>query len=82
MTGKYQELREGDKLKFIYLKVPNMLNERVLAFTGKIPNEFGLDGCIDYDLQFEKTFLEPLRTILGVLGWTTEKVDTLEGLFG
>lgn len=82
LTGKYQELREGDKLKFIYLKVPNMLNERVLAFTGKIPNEFGLDGCIDYDLQFEKTFLEPLRTILGVLGWTTEKVDTLEGLFG
>ena len=82
LGGKYQEIREGDKIKFIYLKTPNMLGDKVLAFTGKIPDEFGLDGYIDYDLQFEKTFLEPLRTILGVIGWKDEKVDTLESLFG
>lgn len=82
LGGKYQEIREGDKIKFIYLKTPNMLGEKVIAFTGKIPDEFELDGYIDYDLQFEKTFLEPLRTILGVLGWREEKVDTLESLFG
>lgn len=82
LGGKYQEIREGDKIKFIYLKTPNMLGEKVIAFTGRIPDEFGLDGYIDYDLQFEKTFIEPLRTILGVIGWHEEKVDTLEGLFG
>jgi DNA polymerase elongation subunit (family B) len=82
LGGKYQEIREGDKIKFIYLKTPNMLGEKVIAFTGKIPDEFELDGYIDYDLQFEKTFLEPLRTILGVLGWREEAVNTLEALFG
>lgn len=82
LGDKYQEVREGDKIKFIYLIMPNMLNEKVIAFTGKIPEEFGLDGFIDYDLQLDKTFIEPLRTILGVLGWSVEKVDTLEALFG
>ena len=69
-------------MKFIYLNIPNPIGEKVIAFGSKIPDEFGLSGFIDYDLQFEKTFLEPLRTILGVLGWTDEKVDTLEALFG
>lgn len=82
LGGKYQEIREGDKLKFIYLNTPNPIGEKVIAFGGKIPDEFGLSTFIDYDLQFEKTFLEPLRTILGVLGWSDEKVDTLESLFG
>jgi DNA polymerase elongation subunit (family B) len=81
LTGKYQEIREGDKIKFIYLKTPNPLHEKVVAFGSKIPTEFDLDGFIDYDLQFDKTFIEPLRTILGVLGWKEEPVQTLEGLF-
>jgi len=82
LTGKFQEIREGDKIRFIYLNTPNPVGEKVIAFTSRIPEEFNLNGFIDYDTQFEKTFLEPLRTILGVLGWTDEKVDTLESLFG
>jgi DNA polymerase elongation subunit (family B) len=82
LTGKFQEIREGDKLKFLYLNSPNPIGERVIAFSRKIPDEFSLGGFIDYETQFEKTFLEPLRTILGVLGWTDEKVDSLESLFG
>jgi DNA polymerase elongation subunit (family B) len=82
LGGKYQEIREGDKIKFLYLKTPNPLHEKVIAFTSKIPDEFNLDGFVDYDLQFEKTFLEPMRNILGVLGWKEEPVHTLEGLFG
>jgi hypothetical protein len=58
------------------------LHEKVIAFGSKIPDEFNLDGFVDYDLQFEKTFLEPMRNILGVLGWKEEPVHTLEGLFG
>jgi len=57
------------------------LHEKVVAFGSKIPTEFDLDGFIDYDLQFDKSFIEPLRTILGVLGWKEEPVQTLEGLF-
>ena len=82
LGGKYQEIREGDKIKFLYLKTPNPLHEKVIAFGSKIPDEFNLDGFVDYDLQFEKTFLEPMRNILGVLGWKEEVVHTLEGLFG
>ena len=81
LTDRYQEIREGDKIKFIYLKVPNPMSERVIAFSSKIPDEFNLEGFYDHDLQFEKTFLEPLKSILSVIGWNHEKVDTLEGLF-
>lgn len=82
LTGKYQEIREGEKLKFIYLKNPNPLGEKVIAMTNKLPVEFDLKGYIDHDMQFEKTFLEPLKSILDVIGWRDEKVDTLEALFG
>jgi DNA polymerase elongation subunit (family B) len=78
---RYQEIREGDKLKFIYLKNPNIIGEKVISFSSKLPTEFELDEFIDHDLQFEKTFLEPLRSILNVIGWNDERVDTLESLF-
>jgi DNA polymerase elongation subunit (family B) len=81
IDSMYQDIREGDKIKFIYLKTPNPIGEKVIAFGGKIPAEFGLEPYIDRDLQFEKAFLDPLRTILGVIGWHEEKMETLDGLF-
>ena len=82
LTHKYPLIQEGEKIKFVYLRTPNKINENVIAFIQTFPLELGLDKSIDYDLQFEKSFLEPLKTILDTIGWKTEKVNTLEALFG
>jgi DNA polymerase elongation subunit (family B) len=69
----------GDKVKFVYLKVPNILHENVIAFTASgVPKEFGIQNNIDYDLQFQKAYLEPLNSILNVIEWSAEKQMTLD----
>jgi len=82
LTHKYPLIQEGEKIKFVMLRTPNKINENVIAFIQSLPSEFGLDKSIDFDLQFEKSFLEPLKSILDTIGWKTEKVNTLEALFG
>lgn len=81
LESKYPLIGEGEKIKFVMLKKPNTIHENVIAFPNKLPEEFGLDKFIDYQLQFEKTFLEPLTGILEAAGWTPEKVMTLDSLF-
>ena len=75
---KYQEIQEGDKVKFIKLKQPNTLHQDVIAFIGVLPKEFDLHKYIDYDNQFDKSFLEPLRLIVDAINWSFEKHSTLE----
>jgi DNA polymerase elongation subunit (family B) len=82
LTHKYPMILDGEKIKFVMLKTPNKINENVMAFLQTFPPEFELDKHIDYDLQFEKSFLEPLKMILDIIGWKTEKLNTLEFLFG
>ena len=86
LEKKYPNINEGDKIKFLYLKKPNPLGgfagqDHVVSFVNKIPDEFSLGEFIDYKTQFEKSFLEPLKNILNVIGWSHEKRTTLEGLF-
>jgi DNA polymerase elongation subunit (family B) len=81
LTKKYPLIQEGEKLKYTYLKMPNPFKDTVISFPGRLPKEFGLQEYIDYDLQFEKAFLEPIKIILNCMEWTTEKVSTLEDFF-
>jgi DNA polymerase elongation subunit (family B) len=81
LTKKYPLIQEGEKLKYTYLKMPNHFKDTVISFPGRLPAEFGLQEYIDYDLQFEKSFLEPIKVILNCLEWNTEKVSTLEDFF-
>ena len=78
---KYPNLRNGDKLKFIYLKQPNPIKENVIAFPDYLPEEFGLDEYIDRELQFEKTFLDAIEAILQPIGWTSSPQMTLDLFF-
>jgi DNA polymerase elongation subunit (family B) len=71
-------IRNGDKIKFVYLKIPNQIRENVISFPDRLPAELGLHRYIDYDLQFEKSFLEPLKIILDSIGWQTEDRGSLE----
>jgi hypothetical protein len=54
----------------------------VISYPNRLPPEFGLQEYIDYDLQFEKAFLEPIKVILDQIGWSTEKRNSLESFFG
>lgn len=81
VAHKYEDIKEGDKIKFIYLKEPNIVKENVMAFIGTLPVEFGVHKYIDYDMMFQKAFIEPMDTIIKSLGWNTEPQATLEDLF-
>ena len=81
LTNKYSLIGNGEKIKFIYLKKPNIIQENIISFIQDFPTELGLDKYIDYDLQFEKSFLEPLKSILDAIGWKTEHTTTLESFF-
>jgi DNA polymerase elongation subunit (family B) len=81
LTKKYQLIQEGEKIKFVYLKQPNPFNNNTLAFLSVIPKKFEATAFIDYDLQFEKAFLEPLDIILSTINWSSEKIESLEDFF-
>jgi DNA polymerase elongation subunit (family B) len=81
LTKKYPLIQEGEKLKYSYLKMPNPFKDTVISFPGRLPTEFGLDSYIDYELQFDKAFIEPIKVILTCMDWTIEKVSTLEDFF-
>ena len=81
LDTKYERVRDGDKVKFTYMKLPNSCRSNVIAYPNILPREFGLNQYIDYDTQFEKSFLEPLRTILDAVGWKVEEEVSLEDFF-
>ena len=70
-----------DKIKFTYLKEPNPTKDKVIAFANALPSEFDLDSHIDRDMQFEKAYLEPIKSVLNVVGWQYEKQESLESFF-
>ena len=74
-------IQDGDKIKFAYLKTPNKLGETVIATADYLPKEFGLDSLIDREKQFEKSFLEPMKSITEVIDWKVEKTASLEDFF-
>lgn len=82
LETNYEIIKEGEKIKFVYLKEPNPFGETVMSFIGRIPKEFELEKSVDYDLQFQKSFGEPLNIILSCIGWHSEKISSLEDFFG
>jgi len=81
LSEKYNTINNGEKIKFCYLKKPNPIHENVISFINEFPMELGLMNYIDYDLQFDKAFLEPLKTLLDSIGWSVEKTSTLDSFF-
>ena len=77
----YTPIRNGDKIKYIYLYPNNPLKENIIGFVDVLPAEFKLHKFIDNDTQFDKAFLEPAKLILDAIGWNAEPVATLEDFF-
>lgn len=81
LTNKYSLIYETDKIRWAYLKMPNPLIDTVIAVPDFLPRELNLERYIDYDVQFEKTFLEPMKTFFSAAGWEYEKTATLDDFF-
>ena len=81
LNKKYEMVENGSRIKFCYLRTPNTIRENVIAFPDILPEEFKLHNYVDYDKQFEKTFIEPLKLILDAIGWNPEEQATLEEFF-
>ena len=79
---RYENVKNSDKIHFTYLTVPNPINENVISFINVLPREFELNGYVDYDMQFDKSFIEPLRNIITLIGWNVEPVASLDSFFG
>jgi DNA polymerase elongation subunit (family B) len=82
ITRKYEPITNGNKIKFVYLRTPNPINENVISFNSVLPKEFDLHDYVDYDLQFEKVFLDALQIVIEPLGWHAEEKASLESFFG
>jgi hypothetical protein len=81
LDKKYPSIQSGEKIKFVYLKVPNLIQENVFSFIQEFPRELQLEKYVDYETQFNKSFVEPMKIILDAIGWSVEKSVSLESFF-
>ena len=81
ITLRYSDIKEGEKIKFVYLKKPNVIRENVISFLDVVPKEFGIHEYVDYDLMFEKVFLDPIEIMVQSLGWKVRQTASLEDFF-
>jgi len=73
LTNKYPLIQEGEKIKFLNMRTPNRMQSNVISFMTKLPKELDIHSHLDYDIQFEKAFIEPLTFIMNQIGWTIDR---------
>ena len=78
---QYQPIAGGNKIRFVALKMPNPAKEDVIAFSDYLPKEFGLDKFVNYDMQFQKSFIKPIEPVLAAIGWSVEPRSDLSDFF-
>lgn len=82
LSNKYPVIGEGEKIKFCHLRTPNPTTASVIGAPGSIPPELNLEQYIDREVQFNKSFVEPIKTITDAIGWSIEgKRTTIEDFF-
>jgi len=81
LDTKYSFIQNGEKIRFLYLTKPNPIHENVISFIQDFPHELNISKYVDYNLQFEKSFVDPLKAILDSIGWSVEKTISLESFF-
>jgi len=81
LINKYNQINPGEKIKYLYLKTPNPTGENVISFISEFPKELNFNSFIDYDIMYQKGFIDPLQGILDAIGWKAEKQATLFDFF-
>jgi DNA polymerase elongation subunit (family B) len=82
LEKKHSQVKNGDKIKFCYLRMPNPISSNVISSPGALPKQFNLEQYVDHDTQFDKSFIEPMKSIVDNIGWSVGRQKTLEDLFG
>jgi DNA polymerase elongation subunit (family B) len=82
LSKTHEKILDSDKVKVVFLRTPNPINQNVISIKDKIPEEFGLEKYIDYDTQFEKVFINPLQIMLEPIGWKLNNSANLDEFFG
>jgi DNA polymerase elongation subunit (family B) len=76
---KYPYIQEGDKIKFLHLRAPNIYQCTSISFMTKLPKELDFHKMINYDMQFEKSFVEPLNVIIEKINWLVDRSYGTQG---
>ena len=79
LGNKYPNIMEGDKIKFLHLKTPNVYQSTAITFSTRLPKELDFYSIIDYDVQYEKSFVEPLKFITDKILWNIDKSYGAQG---
>ena len=79
---RYEMIKNGEKIHFSYLTTPNPINENVISFMNVLPKELDLHRFVDYDMQFDKAFVDPLKVVVNLINWNVEPVASLDSFFG
>ena len=86
LSGKYPYIQEGDKVRFVNMKQPNIYQSSAFSFITSFPKELDIRDRIDYDIQFTKSFVEPLKFITEKMNWLIDNSygtqGSLEDFFG
>ena len=81
LIKEFELIREGDKIKYVYLREPNPIGENVIAFPSVLPKALELHEYIDYTTQFEKTFIGPIDAVAEGIKWSARPKSNLLFLF-
>lgn len=77
LTARHRSIQSGDKVKLVYLKKANPTKNNTIAYPEDFPSELGLERYVDRKVQYEKNYLEPVESLLKIIGWTSQKVNKL-----
>ena len=81
LSKSYELINNGEKIKFVYLNMPNPIKENVIAYPLNLPPELKLHRFVDYNTMFDKAFIEPLLPVLEAMNWAVEPKASLEDFF-
>ena len=85
LTHKYPLIQNGEKIRFLHLREPNIYQSTSISFITELPKELDIATLIDYDMQYEKSLAEPLKFITDKIKWNLDMSFgtqlTLEGFF-
>jgi len=79
LGNKYPNILEGDKIRFLHLRQPNIYQSTAFSFITSMPRELGIEKMIDYDEQFEKSFVSPLKFITDKINWLVDSSYGVQG---
>jgi hypothetical protein len=73
LAKKYPMIQNGEKIKFVHLKDPNPYQCNAFTFVSDCPEELEISKYIDYEKQFEKSYVEPLKFITNAIQWQIDE---------